>query len=411
MTNNRRLLAATAVAASALLAVSACGSSNSSKKNSGGSSTGKSYTIAYEGPLSGGNQQLGLNMQYAVQLAVNQANSGSSAFGKLPFTLKFSKQDDQGLATAAPTAAQALINDSSVAAVVGPAFSGATKAAEPFFSQANLATVSPSATAPALADNNWKNFFRVVADDNAQGPADAAYLGKVVKATNVYLIDDASSYASGLADAFKGAAGSNGLTIQSETAPGTTQCQAGSGNAQQYTALATKVKGSNATAVYYAGYYCDFALLAKALKSAGFSGTLMSDDGSRDPNYVKQATPAVANGSLISCACAELGTTGAAATFSSEFQSLANFPVGTYSGEAYDAANAIITVMKQLSDSGTAISRDSIVSGLAKVDYKGLTKQIKFEPNGNIAGTAVYVNKVEAGKITQLGIVSDLVKS
>ena len=110
------------------------------------SGTKPTYIIAYEGPLSGGNAQLGLNMEYSVELAINQANAGT--FGKLPFTLKFKPADDQGSATVSPTTAQELVSNSQVMAVVGPAFSGATEAAEPTFSAANLATVSPSATAP-----------------------------------------------------------------------------------------------------------------------------------------------------------------------------------------------------------------------------------------------------------------------
>jgi branched-chain amino acid transport system substrate-binding protein len=117
------------------------------------------FTLAYEGPLSGGNAQLGLNMSYSVQYAINRANSGHSQFGPLPFKLKYLQKDDQGSATNSPTDAQELVADSSVIGVVGPAFSGATKAAEPTFSANHLATVSPSATLPALASYGWKNFF------------------------------------------------------------------------------------------------------------------------------------------------------------------------------------------------------------------------------------------------------------
>lgn len=404
----RSLSAAVAVGAVAVLALSACGSSSSKKTT--GSSNGKTYTIAYQGPLSGGNAQLGLNMVYAVKLAINQANSGTSQFGKLPFTLKYTQQDDQGSATQAPTAAQAIIGNSSVVGVVGPAFSGATKASGALYAQANLATVSPSATAPDLATQGWGNFFRVVADDNAQGPADAQYLAKVVKAKNVYVVDDASAYGSGLASAFKGAAGSNGLTIESDTAPGTTQCQAGNGNVQQYDALATKIKSANAQAVFYAGYYCDFALLSKSVRAAGFQGTLMSDDGSNDPKYVSQAGASVAEGALTSCACSVLASSGPAQTFATQFKALAGFDEGTYSAEAYDSANTIIAVMKKIADSGGTISRGAIVNGLKTVDFKGLTKEVKFQSNGNIAGTAVYVSKVENGQLTQLGLISDLVK-
>ena len=85
-------------------------------------------------------------MEYSVELAINNAN----ATGTLPLPFKFKPTDDQGSATVSPTAAQELVSNSQVVAVVGPAFSGATEAAEPTFSSANLATVSPSATAPTL---------------------------------------------------------------------------------------------------------------------------------------------------------------------------------------------------------------------------------------------------------------------
>ena len=43
------------------------------------SGTKPTYIIAYEGPLSGGNAQLGLNMEYSVELAINQANATGDA--------------------------------------------------------------------------------------------------------------------------------------------------------------------------------------------------------------------------------------------------------------------------------------------------------------------------------------------
>ena len=43
------------------------------------SGTKPTYIIAYEGPLSGGNAQLGLNMEYSVELAINNANAASAS--------------------------------------------------------------------------------------------------------------------------------------------------------------------------------------------------------------------------------------------------------------------------------------------------------------------------------------------
>ncbi|MGD0255413.1 MAG: branched-chain amino acid ABC transporter substrate-binding protein [Acidimicrobiales bacterium] len=364
----------------------------------------RTYTVAYEGPLSGGNAQLGLNMKFAVQLAISQANAGKT-FGTLPFKLQFVPEDDQGLASQSPTAAQALITNPSVVAVVGPSFSGATKAAEPAFNAAGLATVSPSATAPALATQGWNNFFRVVADDNAQGPADALYAKKVLKAKKVYSLDDASAYASGLVSAFDTKAKSLGIAVTHQTVQGTTQCQEGTGDVSEYPPLASEIKSSGDPVTFYAGYYCDFALLTKALRTAGYTGKLMSDDGSLDPHYVAEAGKSVANNTLISCACADL--TQKTSSFAKKFKALAHFSVGTYSAEAYDAANTVISVMKSI---GANVTRSSVIKGLRTVDYKGLTKTVQFQSNGNISGTAVYMYQVKSGNIAVLGLVSQLAK-
>lgn len=394
-----------ALGVAALLA--GCSSSSSpSGGGSGSTNTSGTYTIAYEGPLTGGNAQLGLNMKFAVELAVNQANAGTSQFGHLPFKLAFTASDDQGSGTVSPSVATSLVGNSSVIAVVGPAFSGATKAAEPTFSAANLATVSPSATAPDLATQGWGNFFRVVADDNAQGPADADYMFNTLHLKSVYVVDDASAYAVGLTQAFTTEAKKLGMTVTSEEVPGTTQCSAGSGSVTEYPAAASKVKSSGASAMFYGGYYCDFADFAKALRAAGYTGQLFSDDGSLDPHYVAGAGKAVAAGTLISCPCQDLSKNPAAAAFSTGFKALAGFPIGTYSGESYDATNTIISVMKTIAASKGAnnITRQDVVNALKTVNFKGITKTIKFQSDGNIGGTAEFIYKVEpSGTITEVG--------
>jgi branched-chain amino acid transport system substrate-binding protein len=405
--DSKYFVRAVPIAVGAVL-LAGCGGSSSGGNKASGGTTGKTFTIAYQGPLSGGNAQLGINMVGGVQLAINQANAGKT-FGTLPFKLAFQKEDDQGSPTAAPAAVAKVLQISNLIAVVGPAFSGATRASEPTYSRAGVATVSPSATAPDLATSGWNNFFRVVADDNSQGPSDAQYLAKGLKAKSVYVIDDASAYAAGLAKAFLGAASGAGLSVKKhETVPGTTQCQAGNGNVQQYGPEAQKIVSAHVDAVFYAGYYCDFALLAKALHTGGFKGKLMSDDGSKDPTFVKQAGAAVAEGAYMSCACQDTISGTAFSEFSAGYKQLTGQDPGTYSAEAYDAANAIIAVMKA---KGAGVQKSDVISGLHDTgfSYQGITKLVQFQPNGNVAGNAVYMYVVKGGKIEQLGAVGKLV--
>ena len=151
--------------------------------------------------------------------------------------------------------------------------------------------------------------------------------------------------------------------------------------------------------MFYGGYYCDLGLFLGALQSAGFTGTVMSGDGSLSPALIQGTTPAsAANGVLLTCACASSTNAG----FNKAYQALAHFSAAnaTYAPESYDAANAIINAMKHLKK----ITRAGIVSELHKLAYKGMTKLVKFQKDGNIAGSAIFVNQVKNGKIVQLGL-------
>src|SRR5664280_2760933 len=373
-----KTVAAVASSALLLMAVPAVGIASAS-----GAAAKPTYIIGYEGPLSGGNQQLGLNMVNAVQLAINQANAN----GKLKFKLQLRSYDDQGDPTISPTQAQAAVANKKLVAIVGPAFSGATAAAEPFYSAAHVATVSPSATRVSLATSGWNNFFRVVADDGVQGPADATYLVKTKGFKSVYVVNDGTSYGAGLASAVAAQATTAGATVTAATVPGTSQCQNGTASATEYSAAATQAVASKAAALFYGGYYCDLGLFLGALSSAGYAGTVMSGDGSLSPALIQGTTPAsAANNVSLTCACASSTNS----KFNSAYKQLSHFSAAnaTYAPESYDATNAIINAMKTLKH----VTRAGIVAALHKLSYKGMTKLVKFQKDGNIAGSAIFVN-------------------
>jgi len=368
------------------------------------------FKIAYEGPLSGGVAQLGLNMLYGVRLAINLANQGKT-FGALPFAVVPVSKDDQGSQTVSPTIAAQIVANHQIVAVVGPAFSGATKAAEPTFHAAQLATVSPSATNVLLSTHGWNNFFRVVAADNVQGSADANYVIKKLHLSKIYEISDATTYGAGLAAAFNATAKADHATRIGggpNVVPSTTGCgNGGNGDPSQYPGVAATIKAAKPQIIFYGGYYCDLGLLLTQLHSAGYTGKVMSGDGSDDPHLSVTTSPKSAdNGVYLTCACQQLGKTPADRAFASGFTKLAHFAPGTYSAEAYDSTNIIIEAMLKIwkAYGAKGETRARIVTFLHAVRWVGLTKVIKFYPNGNIAGTTVYVNQWRAGKIIQLGV-------
>ncbi len=213
----------------------------------------------------------------------------------------------------------------------------------------------------------------------------------------VFSLDDNSDYGTGLSGALEPQLKADGATVVHD----------GIDPTKNYTSEATKIIGASPDAVYYSGYYSEFGPLVKALKGAGYKGLILSGDGSNDDEFIKDAGAANAEGTYLTCACGDANSDPKAATFVKDFTTLNGQAPGTYSGEAYDATNALIEVLKGL---GADPKPDDIVSAYAKVDYKGLTKQISFDSSGEVKGQAVYVYQVKDGKRVVLGIASDLAK-
>ena len=194
------------------LTMTAC-SNDSSNDNSGGglgsSGGGETYKIAFQGPLSGDNAQLGINEVNGVQLAIDQANES----GDLDFKLELVKADDQGSPEQAPTAAAQVLQDEAVLGVVGPSFSGATKAIGATYGDAGLSFISPSATNPTLSEQGFPTFHRIVPSDNVEG-SQAADLFVAKGYKKVVVVDDLSDYGKGVADELQRGLESQGVTVQ-----------------------------------------------------------------------------------------------------------------------------------------------------------------------------------------------------
>ncbi len=363
----------------------------------GGGSSGsghKEYLIGFQGPLSGENQQLGINAIDGVRTAVDVANSS----GQLPFTLRLVEADDQGTPEQGPTAAQKLIDNPDVIGVVGPVFSGATKASEPLYTQAKLLSVSPSATNPQLTALGFGTFFRVIAPDTVQGAAAANYAAKALKAKKIFSLDDKSEYGTGLSEVFEKELRAEGVNVVHD----------GINPTKDYTSEATKIISEKPDVLFYSGYYAEFALLTKALKAKGFTGAVMSGDGANDDQFIAQAGATTAEGAYLTCPCGDANSDPKAAGFVADFKRSNNGAnPGTYSGEAYDATNAIISVLRKLGPNAT---REAVVQAFGAVDITGVTKQIRFQPDGEVTGSTVYVYQVRGGRREVLGTTTELIK-
>jgi branched-chain amino acid transport system substrate-binding protein len=394
---------ALALGAVGVIAVASLAACSSSKKNSGGgglggsgttsggggANAGKTFKVGFQGALSGDNQQLGINIVNAVQLAIDQANAKND----LGFKLVLLKSDDAGDATKAPAAAQTLIQDSGVVGVVGPIFSGPTSATGKAYAAAGMGLISPSATNADLTSSGFTTFHRIVPTDAVEGTAAAKWLASKFK--RVFVVDDTTVYGKGVADVVQNVLKANGVKV---TRQGVAQ------NTQDYGAIAQTVTSSKAQALFYGGYDAQAAKFAKALVAAGFTGLRMTGNGGKSSVFSSNSGTA-GNGWYFSCGCLDATSSSAspaAKAFNQAYQAKFSTPSSTYSPEGYDAANAMIQAIKTAAASGP-ITRQSVADAIGKLDYQGITTTVKFLPNGEVAQATVNLYIQKNGKIDLVG--------
>jgi len=356
--------------AAILALVAGAAACNKGSSSSGASGKNCGYDIAYIGALTGSSANLGVNIEHGAELAVDQYNDKN---GKGCITIK--KYDSQGDPAVAPGVTRNAIADKKLLGVVGLPFSGESEASNPILQQAKIPNITPSATRVSLSAHGWTFFHRAVANDSAQGPAAAAYIKSVLKATKVFVADDQSAYGAGLADAVKSTLGS---------LVGGTDKTGADGKQTDFSATVQKVVSSGATAFFYGGYYQNAGLLRKQLTGAGWKGIQVAGDGVNDPGFAAAAGNAAAAGSIVTCPCSP--ATKAGGSFVGDYKAKWNADPGTYSDVAFDAANMFLKGI----DAGNT-TPEKMNEYLKTVNYPGVANTYKFTPTGELDPSFIKV--------------------
>ena len=114
----------------------------------------------------------------------------------------------------------------------------------------------------------------------------------------------------------------------------------------------------------------------------------------KDEGYIKAAGAAAAEGAILTCPCNP--PEKVEGSFFQDYKTATNRDPGTYSAEAFDAANVFLAGVK----AGKATPSD-MLDFIGSYDAKGITKQIKFDDKGEVAkeNIVVWAYKVSGGKI------------
>jgi branched-chain amino acid transport system substrate-binding protein len=350
---------------------------------------GSTIEFAFVGALTGSDAALGINIRNGAKTAIDEYNKKAGS----KYKVELKEFDTAGDPAQATTIKDQFVGDKKIVAVLGPAFSGETKAVLPSFDENCLPMISASATNSKLPDvvPGTKVFHRAIADDAFQGKGIGEYIAKTLKGTKIVVIDDNSEYGKGLADDTTKAIEADGGKVQK-------RLSIPDPKAQDFSAQVNDAKNENPDVIMYGGYYESAGRLRKQLVDAGVTAKFISGDGSLDPGFVTSAG-AAGDGALLSCPCnlANDASTGKLLDFYNSYKAVNNVDPGTYSPEAYDVSNIFIKAFEAGNTDRAGVLK--FINSLGK--YEGISKEIEFDPKtGNIVTPNLYVFEVKGGKIT-----------
>lgn len=335
-----------------------------------GTATCDPVTLAMAGALTGPNAALGINIENGIKLAIEQHNAANA-----DCQVAYKGFDTEGSPDKAPAVATQIINDTSVIGLIGPAFSGETKATGQAFSDAGLLSLTPSATNPDLTSNGWSNFFRGLANDAVQGPSVGAYLAGTAGFGKVCVVEDDSDYGVGLAEQVTVGLG--------DAADPDCAAKVKTGD-KDFSATVQIIADAAPDAVFYAGYYAEAAPFVAQLRDGGVDAVFVSADGTNDPQFVDQAGSA-AKGALLSCPCGP-----APDEFATAYEASAGQAPGTYSVEGYDLATILLLGI----DSGIT-DRAGLVDWVRNYDGTGLARDYMWDDKGELASALIWIYEVQ----------------
>jgi branched-chain amino acid transport system substrate-binding protein len=347
--------------------------------------------IGHVAPLSGAQAHYGKDNENGVRMAIEDLNAQGVTIGGKKIKFEIQAEDDAADPKQGTAAAQKLC-DAKVAGVVGHLNSGTTIPAAKVYNDCGIPHVTGAATNPALTKPGYKTTYRIIANDLALGAGLAFYAADTLKLKKVAIIDDRTAYGQGVAEVFKKTATSKGMQVVDE--------QFTTDKATDFMSILTAIKAKAPDAVFFGGMDPQAGPMLRQMEQLGMANVkYFGGDGICTAEIAKLAAGAKTLGNVV---CAEGGA------------SLAKMPGGTawkakydkkypnqfqvYSPYTYDATFVLVDAMKR----ANSVDPKVYTPKLIETNYKGVTANIAFEPNGELKNPSITLYVYKDGKKSPL---------
>lgn len=338
--------------------------------------------VGLAGPMTGDQAKMGMDFKNGVELALEEWNTRGGVLGK-KIVVKIA--DDQHDPKQAVSVANKLVNDG-VAAVIGHFNSSASIPASDVYNRAGIPMITPASTNPQLTEKGYKNVFRVCGRDDQQGKIGAVFVTGRLKVKKVAVIHDKTTYGQGLASEFRRFISDKadvvyyGGIVQGD---------------KDFKAVLISIKQKGPELIYFGGIYPEAGLLVKEARELGINIPFMSGDGTIDPKFIEVAGLKAAEGTYLTFSPDPKNIPSAKTVIEKYEKKFGE--IGPYSIYAYDAANILLTAIKE---AGTTEGK-RVNEKLHALDFSGTLCKVSFDEKGDVSVASYVVWVTKNGKFVE----------
>jgi branched-chain amino acid transport system substrate-binding protein len=343
-----------------------------------GPGNGGPLKVGVIAPITGSIPVVGQSTVNAAKLAVQEVNdAGGLEIGGQKVQVELFVEDNQDKKEMAIGAAQKLINQSGVVAIIGPQASRNAIPASTVAEEAHIPMISPWSTNPETTAGK-KYVFRVAFIDPFQGRVMARFaIEELESAKAAVLYDVASEYNKGIAEIFKQVyedAGGQVVAFESYTTGET-----------DFKAQLTAIKDSGAQVLFLPNYYNEVPMQVKQARDLGVQATIIGADAW---GQIEAADLAEMEGLFFSTHYAPDIASPAAQRFIAAYQAAYGAAPDDVAALTYDAFGMLFAAIKS---QGKA-DPEAIRNGLASIShYEGVTGTMEYKGTGDPVKSAVIL--------------------
>lgn len=339
--------------------------------DAGNKQEGDTIKVGLNLELSGAVAGYGTQEEEGAELAVEKINEDGGILGKeVELVKKDNKSDNNEAAT---TTANLTTNDG-IVAMIGPATSGAVKAAIPNVTKAQVPMITPSGTDDSITVSNDQvqdYVFRSCFQDSFQGVILAKYATDNLEAEKAAIFgDNSSDYATGLTKAFTDEYDGE-IVAQENFTKGD----------KDFQAALTKLKKADFDVLYVPGYYEEAGLIIKQAREMGIEQPIIGADGFGDEKMIQLAGEENVSDVFYTGHFSTLAPANdTVEPFIEDFNEKYDKEPSTFNALSYDA---MLMIKEAIENEDSADSAD-IAKGLAELkDFVGVTGNISIDKDHN----------------------------